>query len=78
VGRAAHPRRKEGAEALTTWTWSAVPADPARFENLVACHLLKWVHFEQDVRGRDVDLRYLRDVEGGEVNSWWSKAGRRG
>jgi len=40
----------------------------ARFENLVACHLLKWVHHEQDVRGRDVDLRYFRDIDGREVD----------
>ena len=40
----------------------------ARFENLVACHLLKWVHFEQDARGRDLELRYFRDLEGREVD----------
>lgn len=45
-----------------------VPSDGARFENLVACHLLKWVHFEQDTNGRDLDLRYFRDVEGREVD----------
>jgi len=48
--------------------WSVVPSDAARFENLVACHLLKWVHFEQDARGRDVDLRYFRDTDGREVD----------
>ncbi len=48
--------------------WSVVPGDPARFENLVACHLLKWVHFEQDARGRDLELCYFRDVEGREVD----------
>ncbi len=48
--------------------WSAVPSDPARFENLAACHLLKWVHFEQDAHGRDLELRYFRDVEGREVD----------
>ena len=31
-------------------------------------HLLKWVHHEQDVRGRDLDLRYFRDVDGREVD----------
>ena len=40
----------------------------ARFENLVACHLLKWVHFEQDARGRDLDLRFFRDVDRREVD----------
>ena len=48
--------------------WSVVGSDAARFENLVACHLLKWVHFEQDARGRDVELRYFRDTDGREVD----------
>lgn len=48
--------------------WAAVPNDPARFENLVACHLLKWVHFEQDTQGRELDLRYFRDLDGREVD----------
>jgi predicted AAA+ superfamily ATPase len=48
--------------------WSIVPGDPARFENLVASHLLKWVHFQQDTLGRDVELRYFRDTDGREVD----------
>ena len=48
--------------------WTVVPGDAARFENLVACHLLKWVHFEQDTQGRDLELRYFRDIEGREVD----------
>jgi predicted AAA+ superfamily ATPase len=48
--------------------WSLVPSDPARFENLVASHLLKWVHFEQDAHGRDLELRYFRDTDGREVD----------
>ena len=48
--------------------WSVVPADPARFENLVACHLLKWVHHQQDTQGSDVELRYFRDTDGREVD----------
>jgi len=48
--------------------WSIVPRDAARFENLVACHLLKWVHFEQDAGGRDLELHYFRDIEGREVD----------
>jgi predicted AAA+ superfamily ATPase len=48
--------------------WSSVPEEPARFENLVASHLLKWVHFEQDTKGRDLELRYFRDVDGREVD----------
>lgn len=48
--------------------WSVVPDDAARFENLVAAHLLKWVHFEQDSQGRDLELRYFRDADGREVD----------
>ena len=48
--------------------WTQVRDRGARFENLVAMHLLKWVHHEQDVRGRDLDLRYFRDVDGREVD----------
>jgi predicted AAA+ superfamily ATPase len=48
--------------------WSVVPAAPARFENLVASHLLKWVHFQQDTLGFDLDLRYFRDTDGREVD----------
>jgi len=48
--------------------WSLVLSEPARFENLVASHLLKWVHFEQDARGREVELRYFRDTDGREVD----------
>jgi predicted AAA+ superfamily ATPase len=46
-----------------------LPPEPAqRFENMVASHLLKWVHFQQDVEGRDLELRYFRDVDGREVD----------
>jgi len=48
--------------------WSLVPDAAARFENLVASHLLKWVHFRQDTEGLDLELRYFRDVEGREVD----------
>lgn len=48
--------------------WSLVPQMPHRFENLVASHLLKWVHFEQDAKGREVDLAYFRDIDGREVD----------
>ncbi|MBI1732245.1 MAG: ATP-binding protein [Gammaproteobacteria bacterium] len=48
--------------------WTVVPEDAARFENLVACHLLKWVHFEEDTKGRSLELRYFRDVDRREVD----------
>lgn len=48
--------------------WSIVPDDAARFENLVACHLLKWVHYRQDAEGADLELKYFRDRDGREVD----------
>ena len=48
--------------------WSIVPEEGPRFENLVACHLLKWVHFQQDAQGRDLDLQFFRDTDGREVD----------
>jgi predicted AAA+ superfamily ATPase len=48
--------------------WSVVSTDAARFENLIACHLLKWVHFQQDSEGLDLELRYFRDKDGREVD----------
>lgn len=40
----------------------------ARFENLVASHLLKRVHRLEDQEGYRCELRYLRDKEGREVD----------
>lgn len=48
--------------------WTLVRELPQRFENLVASHLLKWVQWEQDARGRELELRFFRDVEGREVD----------
>ncbi|UCE53757.1 MAG: DUF4143 domain-containing protein, partial [Desulfobacterales bacterium] len=48
--------------------WSLVTDAGARFENLVAFHLLKWVFFLQDTEGKDVELRYFRDIDKREVD----------
>jgi len=48
--------------------WNLVKNQGKRFENLVACHLLKWCFFLQDSEGRDMDLRYFRDVDRREVD----------
>ena len=50
------------------YDWSVVPEAGARFENLVAGHLLKWVEFQIDTEGRDLELRYFRDIDGREVD----------
>jgi len=48
--------------------WALVMDQAKRFENLVASHLLKWVHYQQDCLGRELELRYFRDVDGREVD----------
>ncbi len=48
--------------------WTLIDEQGLRFENLVACHLLKWVHYRQDAEGEDLELRYFRDIDGREVD----------
>lgn len=50
------------------YNWSVIENEGARFENFIASHLLKWVHYQQDVNGRDVELAFLRDSTGKEVD----------
>lgn len=50
------------------WDWSVVPDPGARFENLVACQLLKYCHFLEDVEGFPMELRYVRDTDKREVD----------
>jgi hypothetical protein len=50
------------------WDWTLVSEPGPRFENLVASHLLKWTHHQQDTVGRDVELRYFRDTDRREVD----------
>ncbi|MDX2454580.1 ATP-binding protein [Desulfosarcina sp.] len=40
----------------------------ARFENLVATHLLKRLHYLEDREGHRCELHYLRDKEGREID----------
>jgi predicted AAA+ superfamily ATPase len=58
--------RKEQKHYHFDWTVVGDPA--ARFENLVASHLLKWAHYQVDTQGRPVELRYFRDIDGREVD----------
>ncbi len=46
----------------------AIGDDGARFENLVATHLLKRLQFTEDYGGHRCELRYIRDKEGREVD----------
>lgn len=50
------------------WDWSLIEFPGARFENLVACNLLKYCHYHQDVNGDKYELRFLRDTEKREID----------
>lgn len=53
---------------LYLWDWSEVPNESARFENLIASHLLKFVHWWHDREGYKAKLYYLRDISKREVD----------
>jgi uncharacterized protein len=48
----------------------------ARFENLVANHLLKWANYQRDVKGKEVDLHYIRTKDESEVDFTLVMSGR--
>ena len=56
--------------------WTVVKDIGARFEDLTSCHLLKWCHFITDTEGRDVELRYFRDIDKREVDFVLTEDGR--
>jgi predicted AAA+ superfamily ATPase len=66
AGNIARSLRRE--PKLYLWDWSEIPDDGARFENLIASHLLKWCHFTQDFGLSPLDLHYVRDREKREVD----------
>jgi hypothetical protein len=65
-----HPRiravKKENK--LYFWDWSSLPDGGSRFENLVACQLLKYCHHLEDTEGYTMELRFLRDTDGREID----------
>lgn len=58
--------RREGKIYL--WDYAGIADEAARFENLVACHLLKACHFWTDTGHGQFDLFYLRDKEKREID----------
>jgi predicted AAA+ superfamily ATPase len=53
---------------LFFWDWSEIVNDGARYENMIASHLLKSVHYWTDSGLGDFGLYYLRDKEKREVD----------
>ncbi len=62
-------------QKLYLWDWAQIQEPGARFENLVASQLLKYCHFIEDTEGYRMELRYLRDKAGREVDFVVVKAG---
>lgn len=49
--------------------WTLVPDMGAKFENMLASHLLKkWVHYRRDLYGEQVERRYFRDTDRRKVD----------
>lgn len=55
-------------QKLYMYDWSLITDIGFRFENLVASQLLKYCHFLEDTEGHRMELRFLRSVEGREVD----------
>ena len=53
---------------LYLWDWSQTPGKGERFENLVACHLLKYCHLLEDTQGYRMELRFVRDTDRREID----------
>lgn len=53
---------------LYFWDWGQIQNEAARFENLVAVHLLRFVHWMEDVEGESYELRYFRTTLNHEVD----------
>ena len=53
---------------LYLWDWSEIQDKGPRFENCLASHLLKLVHFLEDYEGYQCRLHYLRSIEKKEVD----------
>jgi predicted AAA+ superfamily ATPase len=55
-------------QKLYFWDWSELEDVGKRWENFVSSHLLKYIHFIEDTQGDKMELRFLRDVTGREID----------
>ena len=53
---------------LYFFDWNLIEDPGARFENMIASHLLKWCNYIEDTEGHDMELRMYRDLEQREVD----------
>ena len=50
------------------YDWNVVTNEGARFENMVACHLKKWVDYQEDCFGEELQLQYFKNTENKEID----------
>lgn len=62
------PRSLKREGKVYLWDYGAIRDEGAKFENLVACHLLKACHFWTDTGEGDFRLCYLRNKEKQEID----------
>ena len=61
-------RAAKKEKKLYMWDWSVCDDPAARFENLVACNLLKYCHLQEDQEGERMELNFIRDSVGREID----------
>ena len=66
AGKLARSLRRE--PKLYLYDWSELQDEGARFENLIASALLRWVHFAEDWGQTALGLHFIRDKEKREVD----------
>lgn len=62
------PRSLKRQGKVYLWDYSGIRDEGSRFENLVACHLLKACHFWTDTGQGDFELYFLRNKEKQEID----------
>ncbi len=55
-------------QKLYLWDWSVIDEIGYKFENLVACQLLKYCHLREDTEGYNMELRFIRDTDKREID----------
>jgi len=61
-------RAAKKEKKLYMWDWSVCDDEAARFENLVASNLLKYCHRIEDWEGDRMELQFVRDSQGRELD----------
>ena len=61
-------RASKKEKKLYMWDWSICSNPAAKFENMVASNLLKYCHLLEDQEGESMELNFIRDSVGREID----------